>query len=181
MIKIWVVIVLVVNAYQSVTFQGVTAPDVIKPSISTEPDLVIKHPSNITLFKQWSRNDTTKKQEYTVSYYCWHFTQDYAKNASLAGWDVGVLGLGQNQGMTGYQNHVMNYIIIDGNLVIIEPQTGHMWTTGMLRGDSTGWYYYKMYQNYTDVPNRYNYQKADGVISDLPPTVKGYSTNWYGD
>lgn len=91
--------------------------------------------------------DTTDQHEYKPYYSCGHYARDMAKNASLYNLSIGSCILGYHPTFRGYQNHIVNYIMQDTQIVIIEPQTDQM----MYLND-TMYNYYRLYPDGTQVP-----------------------------
>lgn len=113
--------------------------------------------ANLTTFLE---EDKTNEHEYLPYYTCGHFSRDLAKNASECNLTIGSAILGNHPRFKGYNNHIVNYIMDNNIIVIIEPQTDNI-----LYLNQTGYKYYRLYTDGTQVPTYWKNNLAyTGVI-----------------
>jgi len=93
-------------------------------------------------------NDTTNERNYTDIYQCGHFSRDLAKNASAYNITLGGIITSPNPSFMDYDNHLMNFIYVNGTMIFIEPQTDM--TSSDLVDD-----YFKLYPNGKYVPSKW--------------------------
>lgn len=115
--------------------------------------------AEMSTIKDFLTNDTTDQHEYLPWYTCGHYSRDLATNASNHNISIGSVILGYNPVLRGYQNHIMNYIVSNGSIWIIEPQTDQI----MMINDTT-YQYYRLYLNGTQVPTYWKYNLATEMI-----------------
>lgn len=108
-------------------------------------------------------NDTTDTHHYLPYYTCGHFSRDLSYNASLHNISIGSVILGNNPVLRGYNNHIMNYIIIENKIYLIEPQTDEI---SML--NQTMYNYYRLYPDGTQVPSNWMHNFATKWVELLP-------------
>lgn len=86
-------------------------------------------------------NDSTDERYYIDGEYtCGYFSRDLVTNASEHGIKIGTVLLGPNKDLSGVKNHAMNYCLVNGEVVIIEPQSDELMTV-----DETGYDYYLLF------------------------------------
>lgn len=94
--------------------------------------------------------DNTDAIEYTDNFRCGDFSRQLARNATKYGITLGGAILSPGPSFWDDDNHIVNYVYVNGELVFIEPQTdicsGIRWT---------GYSYYKLYPNGQYVPSRW--------------------------
>lgn len=73
----------------------------------------------LKMFLFW---DDTDMNEYTQSYDCDYFVRDAARSALKFNITLGGVILSNDYEFKG-ETHAMNYIYVDGEMVVIEPQT----------------------------------------------------------
>lgn len=104
--------------------------------------------------------DTTDENEWTQYYTSGHYARDLAKNASLHNISIGSAILGMNQRFRGYENHIVNYMIIEDVLIVIDPDNDRL-----LFMDQTPYKYFRLYPDGTQVPSYWRANFAhDGII-----------------
>ena len=111
--------------------------------------------------------DQTDKHEYLPWYTCGHYSRSLARNLSLFpeysqyNLTLGSIILSNHPTMRGYQNHIMNYFIYQGEIWLIEPQTDHIYPLW----DEIRFKYYRLYWDGTQVPTYWDCNLAyTGVI-----------------
>lgn len=105
-------------------------------------------------------SDQTDTHEYLPWYSCGHFARDLARNASEHNISIGGVILGNNPVFRGYNNHIMNYFIVNESIYIIEPQTDQI-----MNLNHTMFNYYRLYPYGTQVPSNWAVNLAHtGVI-----------------
>lgn len=115
--------------------------------------------ADMSEIEQFLSNDTTDQNEYLPWYTCGHFSRDLAKNASNHNISVGSVILGNHPVLRGYQNHIMNYIVSNGSIWVIEPQSDNI-----MRLNDTMYSYYRLYPNGPQVPTYWKHNFATEVI-----------------
>lgn len=104
--------------------------------------------------------DQTDTHEYLPWYTCGHFARDLARNASEHNISIGGVILGNHPVFIGYNNHIMNYFIVNESIWIIEPQTDQL-----MNLNDTMYNYYRLYPDGTQVPSNWAVNLAHtGVI-----------------
>lgn len=103
--------------------------------------------------------DNTDTHEYLSYYTCGHFSRDLAYNASQYNISIGSIILGNRLMLKGYQNHIMNYFIEDGQIWVIEPQNDRI-----CKIEDTEYCYYRLYSDGTQVPSYWKVNLAYLVI-----------------
>lgn len=81
---------------------------------------------------------------------CTGYSRDLAKNAKEYGIDMGAISLRDTMkvGMGTRYYHAMNYCIVDGKFIIIEPQTDEVFTLETLKkSDNSVYKYISIYQD----------------------------------
>jgi len=71
--------------------------------------------------------DLTNEREYTNSFYCGHFAKELARNASKYNITLGAVFVSHDNNFIDYDNHLMNYIYVNEELIFIEPQTDYFY------------------------------------------------------
>jgi len=93
--------------------------------------------------------DKTDKHEYIKGIYdCGYFARDLARNATAYNITLGGIIVSPDQSFMDRNNHVMNYVYVNGSMIYIEPQTDM--TSELLTYD-----YYLLYPNGQYVPSRW--------------------------
>ena len=104
--------------------------------------------------------DTTDQNVWDRWYTSGHFARDLARNASKYDLEIGSVILGNNLRFRGYNNYIINYVIINDILVVIDPDTD-----GLLLLDDAPYKYFRLYPDGTQVPSFWRANFAhDGVI-----------------
>lgn len=117
--------------------------------------------AEITDIEQFLVNDTTDQHEYLPWYTCGHYARDLSINASKHNLTLGSMILGTHPRFRGYNNHLMNYIIENGTIWAIEPQTDQI-----LQLNNTMYGYYRLYSDGSQIPTYWKSNLAyTGVIS----------------
>ena len=116
---------------------------------------IIRQPevSNITqeALNTFLLNDSTNNHTYIKGMYdCGYFARDLARNASKLNITLGGVILGYTPTFRDYDNHIANYVYINGSLQFIEPQNDQL-----MRLNQTGYDFYKLYPNGKYVPSRW--------------------------
>jgi len=107
-------------------------------------------------------SDATDQHEYLPWFTCGHFARDLARNASAQNITIGSAIVGNHPTFLGHENHIINYIYIDNELVFIEPQTDiRMHLADVLYE----WQFIRLYPDGTQVPT---YRRHG-----LAPTIRG--------
>jgi len=96
--------------------------------------------------------DQTDVKMHTNIYTCGHFVRDLARNASDINLTIGGLILGDHSRLYGFDNHAMNFIRVNGTIMVIEPQTDQIMSL-----EATGYEYYRIYENGEYTPSFWNY------------------------
>ena len=109
-------------------------------------------------------NDTTDTREWLSYYSCGHFSRDLSYNASIVNITLGSVILGNHPVLRGYNNHIMNYFIIENNVYLIEPQTDEI-----LLLNQTMYSYYRLYPNGRQVPSNWAHNLATKRVGLSPP------------
>ena len=94
--------------------------------------------------------DQTDTKEYTNVFQCGHFSRQLAKNATAYNITLGGAILGHDPSFRGYDNHIVNYVYINGTIQFIEPQNDQL-----MRLNQSGYEYFKLYKNGKYVPSRW--------------------------
>ena len=94
------------------------------------------------LIKVEREEDTTDTHEYLPYYTCGHFARELSLNASRENITIGTVILGNHPTLRGYQNHIMNYYLSNGTIMLIEPQTDQI-----MHLEDTMFSYYRLYPN----------------------------------
>ena len=94
-----------------------------------------------------------------------------ARNASVSNISIGSAILGNHPVFRGYQNHIVNYIIINETLYFIEPQTDHIMQLDEI---FMQYRFVRLYQDGTQVPSswRYNLMPTLRAKQKVPVGVK---------
>ena len=119
---------------------------------------------NIEDIESFLMNDTTDTREWLPYYSCGHFSRDLARNASLANITLGGVILSDRSDLGGYNNHIMNYIVIENKVCLIEPQTDEI----SLLNQSL-YTYYRLYPNGDQVPSNWAHNLATKRINLSSP------------
>lgn len=116
--------------------------------------------------KQFLKDDTTDQNERTEWYTCGHFVRDLSRNASKNNISIGAAILGNHPRFSGYENHITNYIIINGEIAIIDVFSDTIWTLNKgLWMDDQQFKYYRLYPDGTQVPSFWKARLAyTGII-----------------
>ena len=109
-------------------------------------------------------NDTTDTREWLPYYSCGHFSRDLSYNASIVNITLGGVILGNNPVLRGYNNHIMNYIVIENKIYLIEPQTDEI-----LLLNQTMYSYYRLYPDGAQVPSNWAHNLAAKRVGLSPP------------
>lgn len=109
-------------------------------------------------------NDNTDTREWLPYYSCGHFSRDLSYNASIVNITLGSVILGNNPVLRGYNNHIMNYIVIENKTYLIEPQTDEI-----LLLNQTMYSYYRLYPNGRQVPSNWACNLATKRVDLSPP------------
>ena len=110
-------------------------------------------------------NDITDTHEWLPYYSCGHFSRDLSYNASIVNVTLGSVILGNHPVLRGYNNHIMNYVIIENKIYLIEPQTDEI-----LLLNQAVYNYYRLYPDGAQVPSNWAHNLATKRII-LSPTV----------
>ena len=112
--------------------------------------------------------DKTNEHEYLPWYTCGHYARDFARNASEYNLSIGSVKLGNHPTFRGYDNHDMNYIMVNETIVIIDPQTDTIFAMNPgMTFDGRSFKYYRLYPDGTQVPTYWNCNLAHtGIIGD---------------
>lgn len=94
--------------------------------------------------------DATDQHEYLPWYTCGHFARDLARNASEHNISIGSVILGDSPVFRGYQNHIVNYVDINGSRYLIEPQTDEIYPM-----NQTMFRYLRFYPDGIQVPTHW--------------------------
>ncbi|VVB93114.1 Uncharacterised protein [uncultured archaeon] len=103
-------------------------PDV--PIATSTPAITEKPKTDYDRFVSWLKEDATNKHPYILDnskiyeelYVCSHFTRDFMKNASNAGFEVYAVKLtGAVKGQDAW--HMLAAVILDDRLYFVDPQT----------------------------------------------------------
>ena len=141
--------------------EDVTAwPAIMYPIKTPEPALLTK-------VKDFLFNDRTDEKKYVKGIYtCGHFSRDLAANASKENLDIGVIFLGIDPDLEGYDNHAVNYIMIEDKMYIIRPQkdTIEHWDDCVYQST---YKYYKLYPDGYSAPSRYRRLSGINETSDI--------------
>ena len=98
--------------------------------------------------------DTTDQSEWTPFYNCGFFARDLARNASEHNITIGGLILGNHPRFLGYDNTIVNYMIIEDIFIVIDPQTDQLYGLNhALSHDGMTFEYYRTYTDGTNVPS----------------------------
>ena len=103
--------------------------------------------------------DTTDTHEYLTYYTCGHFSRGLAYNASQYNISIGSIILGNRGMLKGHQNHIANYYEDDNQIWVIEPQNDRI-----LKIEDTGYLYYRLYKDGTQVPSKWRTNLACCII-----------------
>ena len=94
--------------------------------------------------------DLTNEREYTSYFTCGHFARELARNATAYNITLGGAIVSPDNNFMDYDNHLMNYVYINGTLIFIEPQNDQYYPRDGL------WYpYHKLYPNGKYTPSRW--------------------------
>jgi len=106
--------------------------------------------SNITYeeLDNFLNSDTTDMREYTTNYTCGYFARDLARNATTYNITLGGIIVSPGPSFMDHDNHIMNYIYVNGSIVYIEPQTD-------MTSEDLGYDYYILYPNGRSVPSKW--------------------------
>lgn len=146
------------------------APTPITTTVLPTPQPVATQ-SELDKFKKWLKNDTTNKHPiiidkgkvYEDNYACAHFTRDFIKNSSAAGWDTYAVGLqGATRGQTSW--HMIGGVIIEGKFYYVDPISDEVFETNKEIFDIYGYDYALFAKNVKilrneavlEAPMRYN-------------------------
>jgi hypothetical protein len=121
--------------------------------------------------------DTTDQNEYLPYYTCGHFARELTHNAHKINKTMGSAILGDSPVFRGYNNHIVNYVFINGTLLFIEPQTDNIFKL-----KDIPYKYIKLYPDGTQVPSQwiYNMQHSkveNGTIYE-PYNIHNIYENW---
>ena len=110
--------------------------------------------------------DRTDENEQTMWYTSGHYARDLARNASEQNITIGSMILSDNQRLTGRDNAIVNYVIIDDEIVVIDARTDKMYALNSgLTFDGTHKKFYRLYPDGTHVPSFWsNYLAYTGII-----------------
>lgn len=98
--------------------------------------------------------DRTDENEYTQWYTCGHYARDLARNASEQNITIGSMILSDNQRFRGWDNVIVNYVIINDEIVVINAATDKMYALNQgLTYSGTHRKYYRLYPDGTQVPS----------------------------
>lgn len=126
-------------------------PPIIQPIEPIEP---IKK-TYLDEIKNFLKQDTISNMDYGLGeYQCTQFSRDLSRNANEANIPIGGIILGNKPDLSGYSNHALNYIIIDGIFYIINPESDFIipWSEYIHRNR---YKYYKIYPNGELLPTRW--------------------------
>jgi len=112
-------------------------------------------------------DDQTDTHEYLPWYSCGHYSRDLARNASEYNLSIGSVILSNHPVFRGkWNSHIVNYVMINDNIVIIDPQTDSLFAMnpGMMF-DGKFFKYYRLYPDGAQVPSHWSVNLAHtGVI-----------------
>ena len=116
-----------------------------------------------TEFLDFLKNDKVDSQTYYPGYNCGDFaielSENYYKEFNKP---LGGILLSNNRYFSGYNNHAMNYLIVEGTIVLIEPQTDRLKTLGQVDYE-----YYILYPDGRNMPNEWDgFLEPDGKTQD---------------
>ena len=104
--------------------------------------------------------DQTDTHEYLAWYTCGHFSRDMARNASDVNLTIGSAICGNHPMFRGYQNHIINYVDINGTMYFIEPQTDNIMELDIVFME---YKYIRLYPDGTQVPSNWRYN----IVHDI--------------
>ena len=110
---------------------------------------------------QFIKNDTTDLNNYTQWYTCGHFARELAWNAEYNNMSLGSALLGNDRYFSGYDNHVLNYIIINDTYTFIDPQSDTYLSMTAVLFD---YKYIRLYPDGTQVPSNWDTALRPHVI-----------------
>lgn len=154
------IILLMIAPAQAYRYQGLEDEDVKDPNVFME---------KVTNIRAFLEEDTTDQNKWTPWYTSGHFARDLSRNASLHNIMIGSVILSDNQRFRGYDNYIVNYIILKDVLigddpdllVIINPNNDYL---GLI--EETGLKYFRLYPNGTQVPSYWSANFAPtGIIN----------------
>lgn len=90
--------------------------------------------------------DKTNENEYMPWYTCGHFARDVSRNSGEL--NIGSAILGNNSVFRGHNNHIINYVYIDDELLFIESQTDELYYATM-----SNYRYVRLYPDGIRVPS----------------------------
>ena len=103
-------------------------------------------------------SDNTDKHYYIEDEYeCGHFSRDLVANGS----GIGTILVGTYPALNGTLNHAMCYCLINGEVVVIEPQSDRI--MGLEDIDSK-YKYYKLFPFGYMVPSTWDYEMKSEII-----------------
>ena len=120
--------------------------------------------------------DTTDQNEYLPYYTCGHFARELSHNAHKINKTMGGAIFGNFRGLRGHNNHIVNYVFINGTIIFIEPQTD-----GLFKLEDALYKYVKLYPDGTQVPSKWKYNMQHSKVEN-ETAYEPYNTyNIYGD
>ncbi|MCK5520339.1 MAG: hypothetical protein KAI81_04440 [Candidatus Marinimicrobia bacterium] len=128
------------------------------PVINNKVTINESNPLIINL-RDFLKNDITNRKPYLPYYTCGHYSRETAKNAAKENIILGSIIVSDHPTLQGHNNHIMNYITIDDEIIVIEPQTDRLMTLKETRRK-----YYRLYPDGTQVPTYWK--------NNLAPTGK---------
>ena len=129
------------------------------PIINNKVTINESNPLIINL-RNFLKNDVTNRKPYLPYYTCGHYSRETAKNAAKENIILGSIIVGNHPTFQGYGNHIMNYIVVDNEIIVIEPQTDRLMTL-----KETRYKYYRLYPDGTQVPTYWKNNLAHtGII-----------------
>ena len=116
---------------------------------------------NLTIFLE---SDSTNEHIYNddpyfgVIYNCGFFARDLSRNASKHNISIGGAMVGTHPRFNGCDNHAINYIIIDEEMIFIEPQNDMLLTMDDLK--LQGWGYIRLWEDGSMMPTNWRGNRA---------------------
>lgn len=144
------IIFLMVTPAQAYLYEGVEEKDIENLEAFTAQGVKVI---------QFLEDDTTDENEWTQWYTSGHYARDLAKNASLHNISMGSVILGNKKMFRGYDNYIMNYVMIENVMVTINPENDRL-----LFLDQTPYKYFRLYPDGTQVPS---YWRANFAYSGI--------------
>lgn len=113
---------------------------------------------NVSLFEllDFLEEDKTDENERLPWYTCGHYARDVAKNSGEL--NIGCAILSNHPTFRRYDNHLVNYVYIDNNLVFLDAETDFLYYAEM-----SDYRYVRLYEDGTMVPSYWRYNMAHDI------------------